>query len=255
MLLLLLLLLLLLRRRLLLRLLLGYAGRVHGEAGHRAAHHVKVWWQLGLRSIGGLDAGPVWRAGVRRLVRHYADHTASAPVCPGARPSTGPWRGAETLFAPAIIRREGTTAAAAALQPAPSSGERDVTTSREQREPGSPNGPTGTAATEERATLRTGGRGPDGRERLTLAVSGHVRHGGILHHGGRASAGHHVGIPGKGPLGTHGELLGVVHHLLLLGLVGRQARLHLRVLAWRGAVEGWPGGIWKAVRGRVHGLR
>lgn len=92
-----------------------------------------------------------------------------------------------------------------------------------------------------------------GQGKLTLAMGSHMGHGGILHHGGRARTGHHIWVSGKGTLGSHGELLRVVHHLLL-GLVGSKTRLHLRVLAGRGPVEGGPGSIRKAIAGRVHGL-
>lgn len=49
---------------------------------------------------------------------------------------------------------------------------------------------------------------------LTLPVR-HMLHGGILHHSCRTSTRHHVGSTGKASLGSHGELLGIVHHLRL----------------------------------------
>jgi hypothetical protein len=94
------------------------------------------------------------------------------------------------------------------------------------------------------------------RAELTLTIRHVVWHASILHHSCRAGSSHEswVRAGGKGTgLARHGELLGVIHHLLRL--VGGWARLQVRsALGW-GTVEDWTrGGIWVAIGSRIHDL-
>lgn len=91
--------------------------------------------------------------------------------------------------------------------------------------------------------------------RLTLTIgSSHVRHGGILHHSCRANTCHHArvgtGVEGSG-LAGHGELLCVIHDLLLV-LVRGWPRLQLSSLGWGVVEDRACGGIWVAIGGRIH---
>lgn len=68
-----------------------------------------------------------------------------------------------------------------------------------------------------------------------MAIGGsHVRHAGALHHSScRASAGHHIDIGAaweRAARSAHGELLRVVHHMLLLLLLLRLLLLRLLLL-------------------------
>lgn len=99
-------------------------------------------------------------------------------------------------------------------------------------------------------------RGKTGNKKeLTLTIGSHVRHGGVLHHSCRASTSHHGRIRASGEgaaLSSHGELLGVIHHLLRL--TWGRSWLQVRVLLWWGTVEGRAASrIWVAIRGRIHG--
>lgn len=97
-------------------------------------------------------------------------------------------------------------------------------------------------------------------DKLTLTVSGHLRHGGILHHSCRASTTtrHHCAWVVSTSIPTrdrwpHGELL-VIHHLLLR-LVLTRTGLHLRALAWWGTIESLSCSVAVAIRSRVHGSK
>lgn len=103
--------------------------------------------------------------------------------------------------------------------------------------------------------------GRDRKQILTLAIGGHLRHGGILHHSCRTStsaARHYasgIGGTGETTTGPHGELL-VVHHLLLLLLLGwTRTGLHLGVLTRWGAIKRLSCRIAVAIGSRVHGSR
>ena len=118
--------------------------------------------------------------------------------------------------------------------------------------------------------MEKGEGGQIGQDELTLTIGSHVLHAGILHHSCRAGAtSHHGGIGSRGErsaLGrAHGELLLVVHHLLLLVLVLLRVlrllvlgwtRLHVCVL-WRwGAIKGRAAlGVGEAIVGRIHDWR
>lgn len=98
-------------------------------------------------------------------------------------------------------------------------------------------------------------------DKLTLTISGHLRHGGILHHSCMASTTRHhgsrVGSTRKGTRGPHGELvLLVIHHLLLMRLVRTRTWLHLmRALSWCGAIEMLTCSIAEAIGRIVHSSR
>jgi hypothetical protein len=92
-------------------------------------------------------------------------------------------------------------------------------------------------------------------ERLTLTIGSHVRHGGILHHSCRANTSHHGLVRAAlevAGLTTHGELLCVIHHLLVL--VRGWPRLQMSTLWWGGVVDRASSGIWIAIGSRVHDL-
>jgi hypothetical protein len=94
------------------------------------------------------------------------------------------------------------------------------------------------------------------RAELTLTIRHVVWHASILHHSCRAGSSHEswVRAGGKGTgLARHGELLGVIHHLLRL--VGGWARLQVRsALGWGTVEDRTRGGIWVAIGSRIHDL-
>lgn len=95
-------------------------------------------------------------------------------------------------------------------------------------------------------------------DKLTLTISGHLRHGGILHHSCMASTtrqhGSRIVSTREGTRSPHGELvLLAIHHLLLMRLVRTRTRLHLmRALTWCGAIERLTCSIAEAIGRIVH---
>lgn len=98
-------------------------------------------------------------------------------------------------------------------------------------------------------------------DELTLTISGHLRHGGILHYSCMASTTRYhsswVRSTNKGTRGPHGELLlMIIHHLLVVRLVRTRTWLHLMMALTRcGAAERLTCSIAEAIGSIVHSSR